>query len=199
MLQFLVGFVLAVVVAFVARRAHSLSRGGAYAAAVVGTVVFGIGGLPWAILLLAFFISSSALSRAFKKRKAGLEEILGLRVDHFAYPYGRYNEATIRILRSAGFACACTTNAGLVDKYSDRFQLPRLTVGDWGGEEFARRLSDWYGSETRRAFEAARAAASAGSASRSSSVLSYVPSSRIIISRPNSSAGPRIIVTVAAS
>ena len=74
MLQFLVGFVLAVVVAFVARRAHSLSRGGAYAAAVVGTVVFGIGGLPWAILLLAFFISSSALSRAFKKRKAGLEE-----------------------------------------------------------------------------------------------------------------------------
>jgi GT2 family glycosyltransferase/peptidoglycan/xylan/chitin deacetylase (PgdA/CDA1 family)/glycosyltransferase involved in cell wall biosynthesis len=90
--------------------------------------------------------------------KAGLEEILGWRVDHFAYPYGRYSEATIRILRSAGFACACTTNACLVDKYSDRFQLPRLTVEDWGGEEFARRLSDWYGSQTRRVFEEVQAA-----------------------------------------
>ncbi len=92
------------------------------------------------------------------RSKARLEEILGLRVDHFAYPYGRYTEATISILRSAGFACACTTNAGLVDKYSDRLQLPRLTIGDWGGEEFARGLSAWYGSETRRTFEAARAA-----------------------------------------
>ncbi|HSB13722.1 MAG TPA: glycosyltransferase [Bryobacteraceae bacterium] len=90
--------------------------------------------------------------------KAGLEEILGGRVDHFAYPYGHYNEATISILRRAGFACACTTNASSVDKYSDRFQLPRLTVGDWGGEEFARRLSDWYGSQTRKAFEAVQAA-----------------------------------------
>ncbi|MGE5251469.1 MAG: DUF92 domain-containing protein [Bacteroidota bacterium] len=74
MLQLPLGFLLAVLVALAARRAHSLSRGGAYAAAAVGTVVFGVGGWPWAILLLAFFISSSGLSRAFTKRKAGLEE-----------------------------------------------------------------------------------------------------------------------------
>jgi uncharacterized protein (TIGR00297 family) len=41
---------------------------------LLGTVVFGIGGIPWAILLLIFFITSSLLSRAFKKRKQGLEE-----------------------------------------------------------------------------------------------------------------------------
>ena len=44
------------------------------AAAVVGTITFGIGGWQWAVLLLAFFITSSGLSRAFKKRKAGLHE-----------------------------------------------------------------------------------------------------------------------------
>jgi uncharacterized protein (TIGR00297 family) len=44
------------------------------AAALTGGIIFGLGGLPWAILLLTFFISSSALSRAFGKRKVGLAE-----------------------------------------------------------------------------------------------------------------------------
>jgi uncharacterized protein (TIGR00297 family) len=37
-------------------------------------VVFGLGGLPGAVLLLAFFISSSVLSRLFGRRKSRLEE-----------------------------------------------------------------------------------------------------------------------------
>ena len=73
-MQLLAGFFLAIIIAFVAYRAHSLSRSGAYAAIVVGTVIFGVGGWQWAILLLAFFISSSALTRAFKNRKGGLSE-----------------------------------------------------------------------------------------------------------------------------
>ena len=73
-MQLLAGFVLAVVIAFVAYRAHSLSRSGAYAAVVVGTVIFGVGGWQWAVLLLTFFISSSVLTRAFKKRKNDLSE-----------------------------------------------------------------------------------------------------------------------------
>jgi uncharacterized protein (TIGR00297 family) len=73
-MQLLAGFVLAVIIAFVAYRAHSLSRSGAFAAVIVGMVIFGIGGWQWAVLLLAFFISSSALTRAFKKRKNYLSE-----------------------------------------------------------------------------------------------------------------------------
>jgi uncharacterized protein (TIGR00297 family) len=41
---------------------------------VVGTIVFGVGGWQWAMLLLAFFITSSGLSRLFKKHKQGLDE-----------------------------------------------------------------------------------------------------------------------------
>ena len=74
LMQLLAGFLFAVVVGFVAYRAHSLNRSGAFAAILVGTVVFGIGGWQWAVLLLAFFISSSALTRMFKKRKSGLNE-----------------------------------------------------------------------------------------------------------------------------
>jgi len=73
-MQLIIGFFLAIVVAFLAYRARSLNRSGAYAAFVVGTVIFGLGGLGWAILLLIFFITSSGLSRAFKKRKREANE-----------------------------------------------------------------------------------------------------------------------------
>ena len=74
MLQFFAGLILAAVVGLGAFLAHSLSRSGALAAVLVGTVIFGIGGWHWAVLLLAFFISSSALTRAFKNRKNDLNE-----------------------------------------------------------------------------------------------------------------------------
>lgn len=48
--------------AVAARRARALSEGGALAAAIVGTCVV-LAGWGWALLLLAFFVSSSALSR----------------------------------------------------------------------------------------------------------------------------------------
>ena len=73
-MQFLIGFILAIIIAFPAYRVHSLNQSGAFAATVVGTIVFGVGGWKWAVLLLTFFITSSALSRLFKKRKQGLDE-----------------------------------------------------------------------------------------------------------------------------
>lgn len=68
------GFLLALFISYIAYRAHSLNKSGALAAAVLGTIIFGLGGIPWAVLLLAFFFTSSALSRAFKSRKQGLDD-----------------------------------------------------------------------------------------------------------------------------
>ena len=73
-MQLFYGFILALLIAFLAYRAHSLNVSGAIAATIVGTIIFGVGGWQWAILLLAFFITSSGLSRAFNKRKQGLDE-----------------------------------------------------------------------------------------------------------------------------
>ncbi len=73
-MQLLLGFLLALIIAFLAYKARSLNKSGAIAAAFTGTIIFGIGGWQWAVLLLTFFITSSALSRAFKKRKQGLDE-----------------------------------------------------------------------------------------------------------------------------
>jgi uncharacterized protein (TIGR00297 family) len=73
-MQLFTGFLLAILIAFLAYKARSLNRSGAFAAALTGTIIFGIGGWQWAILLLTFFITSSGLSRAFKNRKKGLDE-----------------------------------------------------------------------------------------------------------------------------
>jgi uncharacterized protein (TIGR00297 family) len=73
-MQLFYGFLLAIIISFLAYKAHSLSKSGAVAAFFVGTIIFGIGGWQWAILLLTFFITSSAFSRAFKDRKQNLDE-----------------------------------------------------------------------------------------------------------------------------
>ena len=73
-MQILYGFVLASIVASLAYRLRSLSMSGAVAATLVGTVIFGVGGLEWAILLLIFFVTSSGLSRLFKSQKRDLDE-----------------------------------------------------------------------------------------------------------------------------
>lgn len=72
--QLALGFGLAAAAGLAGWRAGALAPSGALAAAVVGGTVFGFGGWPGAALLLAFFISSSALSRLFAGRKAGLAE-----------------------------------------------------------------------------------------------------------------------------
>jgi uncharacterized protein (TIGR00297 family) len=70
----LIGFILAILIAALAWRAGSLSGSGAWTAVLTGGLIFSLGGLKWAILLLTFFISSSALSRAFSRKKEGLAE-----------------------------------------------------------------------------------------------------------------------------
>jgi uncharacterized protein (TIGR00297 family) len=73
-LQLVIGFAAAAAIAYAAYRAGSLSKSGAWGALVEGTLIFGLGGWQWAILLLGFFISSSALTRLFGKKKAALDE-----------------------------------------------------------------------------------------------------------------------------
>ncbi len=73
-IRLLIGFLLAGAIAYLAYRVRSLSASGAWAAVLTGGLIFGLGGLPWAALLLTFFISSSAVSRLFSQRKSAMNE-----------------------------------------------------------------------------------------------------------------------------
>ncbi len=59
-----VAYLLAGIVSYLGYRVGTLTVGGAVAACAVGGTIFGFGGLPWAVLLVLFFVSSSALSFA---------------------------------------------------------------------------------------------------------------------------------------
>lgn len=79
--------------------------------------------------------------------KLQLEEILGQPVASFAYPYGEradYTNQTVKIVKEAGFSLACSNFKGVVQPGVDLFQLPRFVVGDWSGDEFQRRLKEWF-------------------------------------------------------
>lgn len=67
-------FIFGIGIAYLAFRAKALSRSGGIAAAILGWIVFGLGGWDYTVVLMAFFISSSGLSFTFKKKKNKLDE-----------------------------------------------------------------------------------------------------------------------------
>lgn len=79
-----------------------------------------------------------------EQSKARLEEIMGIQLCSFSYPYGDYTEGTVGIVKNAGFTSACSTNEDSVWRRSDCFQLPRFAVQNWDGEQFERKLSRWF-------------------------------------------------------
>jgi uncharacterized protein (TIGR00297 family) len=72
MAKFLIGLTAGVGIAYLAFRAKALNSSGAFAAAILGTIIFGLGGVGWAVLLLTFFISSSALSKIINPQKSDI-------------------------------------------------------------------------------------------------------------------------------
>ena len=62
LIRWLVGGLVAIAVAALARWRRSLTPSGAVAATAAGTIVVGAGGWWWGVILVAFFVSSSALS-----------------------------------------------------------------------------------------------------------------------------------------
>lgn len=68
------GLLLGALIGLISWRLHALTVSGAIAAMVTGGLIFGLGGLPWAVLLLVFFVSSSLLSKLFKQQKLAVDE-----------------------------------------------------------------------------------------------------------------------------
>lgn len=82
-LQLAAGFALSLLIGLAAERRGSLTRDGVGGAVLVGTLTFGLGGLAWAVVVVAFFVSSSLLTHysAERKRAASAEYEKGGRRD----------------------------------------------------------------------------------------------------------------------
>lgn len=78
-----------------------------------------------------------------EQSKRDLEVILGHPVRSFSYPYGEQadvDEVTRQIVKTAGFSLACASVLDVVRKHTDPYWMPRFTVWDWDGDQFARLL-----------------------------------------------------------
>jgi peptidoglycan/xylan/chitin deacetylase (PgdA/CDA1 family) len=73
--------------------------------------------------------------------KEAIEERTGEPVHFFSYPSGRYDELTIRVVDSANFWGAVTTQWGAEQAYANRFEMPRIRVrGNDTAEDLAEKL-----------------------------------------------------------
>jgi peptidoglycan/xylan/chitin deacetylase (PgdA/CDA1 family) len=79
-----------------------------------------------------------------RKSRSCLEEITGAWVSSLSYPHGAYSRKTAALAAKAGYTCGCSTRSQPVRAHTEPFELPRIMVQDWDGEEFARRLSEWF-------------------------------------------------------
>ena len=66
----------------------------------------------------------SAREEIFSSKKK-LEDQFGQPVEHFAYPFGDYNEAVVELVREAGFKTGVTMDRGVNDRKTDPFRLKR--------------------------------------------------------------------------
>ena len=60
--------------------------------------------------------------------KKKLEDRFGQPMEHFAYPFGDYDDAVVEMVREAGFKTACTMDRGVNDRNTDPLRLKRWTA-----------------------------------------------------------------------
>ena len=125
--DFDIGAVAAACIAFLAYRARSLDAGGALAAFAIGTATFGALGLPGATVVLAFFVTSVALSRIGRTRKRSVLIDVGKT---------GARDAT-QVLANGGVAALCALAAlYLAPRYALAFAgaFAAATADTWGTE-----------------------------------------------------------------
>lgn len=72
--RLLLGLALSALIGGLGYRRGSLSASGVLGALITGTAIFGLGGIVWGSVLVAFFVTSSALSHYRAAQKASLAE-----------------------------------------------------------------------------------------------------------------------------
>lgn len=91
-------------------------------------------------------LSDDELDFEVKGSKSDLEDVTGIAVRDFAYPFGTrisFDRSATRSVRRAGFLSASTTIDDPLTSGTSRFLLPRHPVYDWDGERFERMLLSW--------------------------------------------------------
>lgn len=81
--------------------------------------------------------------KSLKKAKEEIEKRTNKKVDFLAYPFGAFNEDTIKAVKEAGYKMAFTINGGWVKAGDDIYKLNRIYIGpNTKIEEFKERIEN---------------------------------------------------------
>jgi uncharacterized protein (TIGR00297 family) len=142
--RILAGLALSTLIGGLAYRRRSLAGTGWLGAVITGTLTFGFGGWTWGLALIAFFVTSSALShfrRAAKERVAGEKFEKGERRDlaqtlanggagaALALVYGLSGEPVALLAAFAGITATVTADTWATEIGVLAPRPPRLIIG----------------------------------------------------------------------
>jgi len=72
-------------------------------------------------------LSSSEKWQEIQGSKAYLEDLLGFETSFFCYPYGEYDDESVRLAQDAGYKGACCNHPG-ANKVINPFRLSRVEI-----------------------------------------------------------------------
>jgi peptidoglycan/xylan/chitin deacetylase (PgdA/CDA1 family) len=87
--------------------------------------------------------------REIRDGRSRLEALLATTVDSFAYPYGHFDETTVRLVQECGFRVAFAASPGLVANDTDAYRLPRLAVPNCDGQTLCEHVDAWFSGHPR--------------------------------------------------
>lgn len=73
-------------------------------------------------------LSDADLNEQIRGSRHELEDILGTAVEHFAYPYGRFDERVSGVVQASGYEMAFSVNPGFNRPGDERYAVRRLDV-----------------------------------------------------------------------
>jgi len=82
--------------------------------------------------------SASWASKEISESKQKLEQLLGIKINSFAYPYGGYNRKDEEILKNALYTAAVSTKKGVCQSNDRIFDLYRIKAGRLTDADFIR-------------------------------------------------------------
>ena len=97
-------------------------------------------------------VSREVAEQEIAESRAALRNLLGMPIEHFAYPFGAFTADIIECVRRAGYSSAVTVVPGVARASDDRLRLPRILVnGERGLWKFLLQVATPYERLRRRA------------------------------------------------
>jgi len=90
-------------------------------------------------------VDAPAAEREIFESRAALRKAFGVAVDHFCYPFGSFSDATVELVKRAGYISAVTVLPGIARASDDPYRLPRILVnGEQGWLKFLLKVATPY-------------------------------------------------------